>query len=98
MMPQSQATNTQSQVNDETAGSGTRYDDQIAVASNISGQESNQVRTANFLQLANGNYWNKLECNGKILQDEEESGRFTNMTEFANDLVKKNITIGSGLA
>eukprot|EP00957_Ditylum_brightwellii_P024697 1865846-Ditylum_brightwellii.AAC.1 len=27
----------------------------------------------------------------------EESGRFTNMTDFANDLVKNNIPIESGL-
>eukprot|EP00957_Ditylum_brightwellii_P061861 4694473-Ditylum_brightwellii.AAC.1 len=29
---------------------------QTTVTSNISGQESNQVRATNFLQLVNGNY------------------------------------------
>eukprot|EP00957_Ditylum_brightwellii_P088097 6710733-Ditylum_brightwellii.AAC.1 len=52
-MPQSQATNTQSQVNNATIGSGTSNDDQTTVTLNILGQESNQVRAANFLQLAN---------------------------------------------
>eukprot|EP00957_Ditylum_brightwellii_P153408 11675988-Ditylum_brightwellii.AAC.1 len=65
MMPQSQATNTQSQVNNASVGSGTRNDDQTTVTSNVSGQESNQVRAANFLQL-----WNKRECDVKILQDD----------------------------
>eukprot|EP00957_Ditylum_brightwellii_P110023 8392360-Ditylum_brightwellii.AAC.1 len=48
----------------------------------VSSQESNQVRAANFLQLANGNYvlrnstfklspnWNKHKYNGEILQDD----------------------------
>eukprot|EP00957_Ditylum_brightwellii_P048050 3648945-Ditylum_brightwellii.AAC.1 len=53
MMPHSQATNTQSQVDNVTVGSGTRNDDQTAVTLNVSGQESNQVRAANFLQLVN---------------------------------------------
>eukprot|EP00957_Ditylum_brightwellii_P087387 6651994-Ditylum_brightwellii.AAC.1 len=56
MMPQSQTTNTQLQVNSATVGSGTRNDDQNIVTLNVSGQESNQVRAANFLQLVNGNY------------------------------------------
>eukprot|EP00957_Ditylum_brightwellii_P169669 12914182-Ditylum_brightwellii.AAC.1 len=56
MMPQNQATITQSQVNNATMGSGTRNDDQTTVTLNVSGQESNQVRAANFLQLVNGNY------------------------------------------
>eukprot|EP00957_Ditylum_brightwellii_P146721 11168799-Ditylum_brightwellii.AAC.1 len=61
MMPQSQATNTQSQVNNAMVGciprtqpsKSTSNDDQTTVTLNISGQESNQVRAANFLQLAN---------------------------------------------
>eukprot|EP00957_Ditylum_brightwellii_P142049 10822531-Ditylum_brightwellii.AAC.1 len=59
MMPQSQATNTQSQVNNTTVGCIPRMqpsrttgnDEQNTVTSNVSGQESNQVRAANFLQL-----------------------------------------------
>eukprot|EP00957_Ditylum_brightwellii_P176542 13445435-Ditylum_brightwellii.AAC.1 len=61
MMPQSQATKTELQVNNATVGgiprmqpSGTTgNDDQTTVTLNIAGQESNQVRAANFLQLAN---------------------------------------------
>eukprot|EP00957_Ditylum_brightwellii_P101484 7733590-Ditylum_brightwellii.AAC.1 len=41
-MPQSQATNTQSQVNNATVGSRTRNDDQTTITLNVSGQESNQ--------------------------------------------------------
>eukprot|EP00957_Ditylum_brightwellii_P160010 12180305-Ditylum_brightwellii.AAC.1 len=55
MMPQNQAINTQSKVNNEMVGSGTRNNDQTTVTANASGQESNQVRAANFLQLVNGN-------------------------------------------
>eukprot|EP00957_Ditylum_brightwellii_P083268 6331321-Ditylum_brightwellii.AAC.1 len=65
VMPQSQATTTQSQLNNAMVGSGTRNDDQTTVTLNVSGQEGNQVRAANFLQL-----WNKCECNMKILQDD----------------------------
>eukprot|EP00957_Ditylum_brightwellii_P079889 6075985-Ditylum_brightwellii.AAC.2 len=53
MMPQIQATNTQSQVNNATVESETRNDDQTTVTSNGSGQESNKVRAANFLQMVN---------------------------------------------
>eukprot|EP00957_Ditylum_brightwellii_P160180 12194450-Ditylum_brightwellii.AAC.1 len=61
MMPQSQTTNTSSLVNNATVGGIPRMqpsrsssnDDQTTVTSNVSGQESNQVRAANFLQLAN---------------------------------------------
>eukprot|EP00957_Ditylum_brightwellii_P189758 14445753-Ditylum_brightwellii.AAC.1 len=57
MIPQSQATNAQLQVNNATVGdnprmqpsSTTSNDDQTTVTSNISDQESNQVRAANFL-------------------------------------------------
>eukprot|EP00957_Ditylum_brightwellii_P091438 6962400-Ditylum_brightwellii.AAC.1 len=56
MMPQIKATNTQPQVKSAAVGSGTRHDDQTTVTSNVSGQKSNQVRAANFLQLVNGNY------------------------------------------
>eukprot|EP00957_Ditylum_brightwellii_P024510 1850127-Ditylum_brightwellii.AAC.1 len=56
MMPQSQATNTRSQVNNAMVGSGTRNEDQTTSTLNISGQGSSQTRTANFLQLVNGNY------------------------------------------
>eukprot|EP00957_Ditylum_brightwellii_P177735 13538784-Ditylum_brightwellii.AAC.1 len=50
MMPQSQATNTQSQVNNATVGGiprtqlsrSTSNDDQTIVTLNVSGQESNQ--------------------------------------------------------
>eukprot|EP00957_Ditylum_brightwellii_P178143 13568699-Ditylum_brightwellii.AAC.1 len=61
MMPQSQTTNTSSLVNNATVGSiprtqpsrSTNNNDQTTVTSNGSGQENNQVRAANFLQLAN---------------------------------------------
>eukprot|EP00957_Ditylum_brightwellii_P058807 4458304-Ditylum_brightwellii.AAC.1 len=61
MMPQSQTTNTPSQVNNATVGCiprtqpsrSTSNDNQTTVTSNVLGQESNQVRAANFLQLAN---------------------------------------------
>eukprot|EP00957_Ditylum_brightwellii_P108770 8297439-Ditylum_brightwellii.AAC.1 len=49
MIPQSQATNTQPQVNNAIVGSRARHDDQTTVTSNVSGQESNQVKAANFL-------------------------------------------------
>eukprot|EP00957_Ditylum_brightwellii_P029676 2242454-Ditylum_brightwellii.AAC.1 len=51
VMPQSQTTNTQLQVNNATVGGGTSNDDQTTVTWNVSGHESNQVRAANFLQL-----------------------------------------------
>eukprot|EP00957_Ditylum_brightwellii_P172087 13101088-Ditylum_brightwellii.AAC.2 len=133
MMPHSQATNTQSQVNNATVGSGTRNDDQTTVTLNVSGQEINQVRAANFLQLVNNNYvlrnstlklssnipdrmsvqsfqqqsnykgnlWidsgTNMNTMGRSFKMIEESGTFTNMTGFANDLMKNNVPIGSGL-
>eukprot|EP00957_Ditylum_brightwellii_P072061 5477463-Ditylum_brightwellii.AAC.1 len=60
MMPQSQAKNTQSQLNNATLGGRTRNVDQTTVTTNISGQESNQVRAANFLQLQQSNYKGNL--------------------------------------
>eukprot|EP00957_Ditylum_brightwellii_P120186 9171004-Ditylum_brightwellii.AAC.1 len=61
MIPQSQTTCIPLQVNNATVGcisrtqpsSGTSNDDQTTVTLNVSGQESNQIRAANFLQLAN---------------------------------------------
>eukprot|EP00957_Ditylum_brightwellii_P171053 13021773-Ditylum_brightwellii.AAC.1 len=61
MMPQIQATNTPSQVNNAMVGCilrtqpsrSTSNNDKTTVTLNISDQESNQVRAANFLQLAN---------------------------------------------
>eukprot|EP00957_Ditylum_brightwellii_P197320 15033239-Ditylum_brightwellii.AAC.1 len=37
-------------------GDGTYNDDQTTVTLNVLGQESNQVRAANSIQLVNGNY------------------------------------------
>jgi hypothetical protein len=100
------------------------------VTLNVSGQESNQIRTANFLQLVNGNYavrnsTFKLSSNlsdrmsiqsfkqqsnykgnlwidsgtnvsvmGRSFKMIGETGRFANMTGFANDLVKTMFLLG----
>eukprot|EP00957_Ditylum_brightwellii_P193291 14717272-Ditylum_brightwellii.AAC.1 len=49
MMPQSQATNTQPQVNNATIGSGTRHNDQTTVTLNVSSQE-NRMSVQSFQQ------------------------------------------------
>eukprot|EP00957_Ditylum_brightwellii_P169183 12877801-Ditylum_brightwellii.AAC.1 len=95
MMPQSQATKTQSQVNNATVGSGTRNDHQTTVTLNVLDQESNQQ--SNY----KGNLWidsgTNVSAIGRFFKMIEETGRFANMTGFANDLAKNNVPIGSGL-
>jgi hypothetical protein len=56
-----------------------------------------------FKQRSNykGNLWidsgTNMSAMGRSFKMIEETGRFANMTDFANDLVKNNVPIGSGL-
>ena len=97
------------------------------------GNQTNQQRAVNFLQLANGHFivgnttfklsnrvsdrmsvqsfkqqakhkgtlWvdsgTNVSAMGRCFKMIEETGRFANMTGFANDLVKNDVPIGSGL-
>eukprot|EP00957_Ditylum_brightwellii_P162434 12369269-Ditylum_brightwellii.AAC.1 len=92
MMPQSQDTNSQLQVNNAMVGGiprmqpsrTTSNDDQITVTLNITGQESNQQ--SNY----KGNLWIDSGTNVSAMKRSfkmiEETGRFANMTGSANDL------------